>query len=377
VRVLEADVFPDTSDNVSYYEGIFDSTDERTSSYQGSGFGLDNVKIVARLENVGFWYTNISVTIGAWQKITLVYDGSKATLYVNDVERANKTYSATASSVAGKNFRIGFAQNTSGTKFYFDGRLKNVYIYDRVPSAGPLPEPWQNEDIGEVSAAGSASYQDGTFSVKGSGADIGGTEDEFHYAYQLMHEGGQIVVYVLSQQQTNSYAKAGVMIRESLDADSKNALAAVSPEYGIVFQYRPETGGPSFEVPLPILYVPCWLKLVRCGDTFIGYVSEDAVDWTLIDSATVSMAEDVYVGLAVTSNSDGDLSLATFNQLEFNDILPADIDKDDEVNFEDFALFASEWLNTNCCQTDHCSGADLDMNGSVGFEDLEVFTQEW
>ena len=132
-RVLEASIYPETSDNVSYYEAVLDSTDERGNGFEGSGFGLDNREILVRLENVGFWRTGVYVTLGQWQKITVVFDGSTAELYVDDIPQGSTSYSATEADVAGKNYRIGFAMNTSGTKYYFDGQIKDVFIYDRVP----------------------------------------------------------------------------------------------------------------------------------------------------------------------------------------------------------------------------------------------------
>jgi carbonic anhydrase/acetyltransferase-like protein (isoleucine patch superfamily) len=143
-RVLEASIFPDTSDDVSYYEGILDSSDERDGSFEGTGFGLDNREILVRLDNVGFWRTGIQVTLGQWQKITVGFNGSIAELYVNDVLRNSTTYSATQNDVAGKNYRIGFAMDTSSVKYYFDGQIKDIVILDRFNIADaqpPTPNP--------------------------------------------------------------------------------------------------------------------------------------------------------------------------------------------------------------------------------------------
>jgi hypothetical protein len=41
----------------------------------------------------------------------------------------------------------------------------------------PLPSPWTTRDIGAVGASGSASYSNGTFTVRGAGADVWGTAD--------------------------------------------------------------------------------------------------------------------------------------------------------------------------------------------------------
>ena len=49
---------------------------------------------------------------------------------------------------------------------------------------GSLPSPWQSQNVGDVGVGGSASASQGTFTVKGSGADIWGTGDAFYFAYQ-------------------------------------------------------------------------------------------------------------------------------------------------------------------------------------------------
>jgi len=131
-RVLEASIYPDTSDDVTYYEAVLDSTDERTGSLEGSGFGLDNGEILVRLENVGFWRTGVYVTLGQWQKITVAFDGSTAELFVDDQPQGSTSYSATESDVAGKNYRIGFAMDTGSNKYYFDGQIKDVFIHDKI-----------------------------------------------------------------------------------------------------------------------------------------------------------------------------------------------------------------------------------------------------
>ena len=145
VRYLEAEIYPHTSDNVAYYEGIFDSSDELDGGFQGSGFGLDAGKLIVRLENVGFWDPNVTVSLNTWQKVSLAFNGSQATLFVNSIERGNRNYSCAAADVAGKNYRIGYASDTTPTKYYFDGLIRNLRILDTIPPgtfpATPTPLP--------------------------------------------------------------------------------------------------------------------------------------------------------------------------------------------------------------------------------------------
>ena len=186
-------------------------------------------------------------------------------------------------------------------------------------TGGTLPSPWLNRDIGGVAAAGSASYADGTFTVNASGADIWGTSDEFHYVYQPLSGNGVITARVTSLTNTNSWAKAGVMIRETLNANSKHATTVITPGQGVSFQRRTSTGsGTSATTTLASVTIPEWVRLERNGTTFTAWHSENGTSWTQIGSATVSMATNVYVGLAVTSHNDGVVTTAKFDNVSLS-----------------------------------------------------------
>src|SRR5687767_7711162 len=115
-----------------------------------------------------------------------------------------------------------------------------------VPVArAALPEPWTSTDIGSVGLAGSGSETGGQFTVRGSGADIFGTADAFHYVYQRLNGNTQIVARMTSVQATHAWSKAGVMIREGLTANSRHAFALLSGSSGVSFQSRATTGGSS------------------------------------------------------------------------------------------------------------------------------------
>ena len=60
-----------------------------------------------------------------------------------------------------------------------------------------LPSPWLTRDIGSVGIAGSASYASSIFTLKGSGADIWGTSDQFRFVYQSLNGNGTIVARVI------------------------------------------------------------------------------------------------------------------------------------------------------------------------------------
>ena len=149
-RRIEANIYPRTSDDVTYYEAVLDSNDEREGGFSGSGIGLDNGKFIVRLDTVGFWNTNVSVALNQWQRVALEFDGSTARFYVNDVLQGTKSYSATEANVAPKNYRIGAGQSATDAYHYFDGKIKEVKIFDQIPlpeadSPTPNPATWADE----------------------------------------------------------------------------------------------------------------------------------------------------------------------------------------------------------------------------------------
>jgi len=183
-------------------------------------------------------------------------------------------------------------------------------------TSGSLPTPWATQDIGSVGVAGSASYQNSTFSVIGSGTDIWGTADAFRYVYKPLTGDGQIIARVASLQNTDPWAKVGVMIRATLTANSAHALMAISASSGAAFQRRLTTSGSSTSSAGPNVKAPYWVKLVRSGKTFSGYVSTDGVTWTLVGSDTITMSTTVYLGLAVTSHSYATPCTATLDGVQ-------------------------------------------------------------
>jgi hypothetical protein len=132
----------------------------------------------------------------------------------------------------------------------------------------PLPTPWKHADIGNVAFVGNAAYGGGAFTVQGSGDDIWGGADGMHFMYQDMTGDGTMIARNLSQTNTDGWAKAGVMIRETLNADSKHAFTAITPGNGSVSQGRDTTGGESFYDGNVNGMQPKWLRIQRKGNNF-------------------------------------------------------------------------------------------------------------
>jgi hypothetical protein len=191
----------------------------------------------------------------------------------------------------------------------------NTVFIDNVRITPWVPSPWSTADIGGVGAAGRANYLSGTFTITGSGADIWGTGDEFRFVYQTASGDCEIRARVASLQNTHANAKAGVMIRESLNGNSAHAMVNVTPGAGLEFIRRTSTGATSVNTVTAGLTAPYWVRLVRTGSTFTAYRSTDGSTWTTIGSQSITMGASVYIGLPVCSHADGTLCTATLDNV--------------------------------------------------------------
>jgi hypothetical protein len=187
---------------------------------------------------------------------------------------------------------------------------------DNPPPPADLPTGWASADIGGEPFPGSARLSNGTFTITGSGLDIWGTADQFHYAYRALTGDGTIVARVASIQNVSAWVKAGVMFRETLAADSAHALMLVSPSKGVAFQRRAAAGATSVSTPGTLSTAPRWVKLARVGQTFTAYESADGMAWTPVGSQTIAMGGTVWVGLAVTSHNTSASATSTFDSVD-------------------------------------------------------------
>ena len=176
----------------------------------------------------------------------------------------------------------------------------------------PLPAGWLDQDVGQVGVAGSATYTNGTFTVKGAGTSVWSTADGFHFAYQVLSGDGTIVARIVSVSPSST---GGVMIRETLNASSTEMF----PSYyssNAYMNYRTITGGTTSQAVGGGATLPYWVKVVRSGSTLSGYGSPDGVNWVQIGtSQTISMAQSVYVGLGASSGSTTTLATTTFDNV--------------------------------------------------------------
>jgi hypothetical protein len=163
----------------------------------------------------------------------------------------------------------------------------------------------------------------GTFTMTASGADIwavnGVEADEFHFAYKMLNGAGSITAKVVSVGNSDPWAKAGVMIRESLNPDSAHAFACITPDYGVAMQYRPSTGGTSANYNQTGVAAPYWVKVDRSiSGLFTVSQSANGTSWQPVTGAvaqTIAMGTNVYIGLALTAHNAALTCQAVFSNV--------------------------------------------------------------
>ena len=237
--------------------------------------------------------------------------GSSSTLDFNLVGTLQRINGTTAS---GTNFSglSGSGSIVVSGKTYSWNNFSNG-VSGTVSAAGHVPSPWQQQDIGSVGVAGGAVCGGGLLTLLASGSDIGGTSDTFHYVYQSMSNNCTVIAQVSLALNTNANAKAGVTIRDSLNANAANAFIGVMSGNRVVFQYRSSDGGGMSSNSVTGLSQSYWVKLAQSGSTLTGYFSVNGVNWTQLGTTTISgMGTSNYGGLAFDNNNNSTFNTATF-----------------------------------------------------------------
>lgn len=202
--------------------------------------------------------------------------------------------------------------------------------YSEAAKRLSYPRNWTEQGVEELSLwfrgyppyVGSFTEEPpGTYTMTAAGTDIWAASDEFHFAFKQASGATAIQAQVLSVSHTDDWTKAGVMVRDTLDADSAHAMVAVTPANGVWFGYRVMTGQSSTSVKVADITAPQWVKLEQSvGGLVKAYYSADGNTWTALGSPTaVIMNTPLYIGLALTSHNPDASAEAVFSNVSFPD----------------------------------------------------------
>ncbi|MGH7951040.1 MAG: glycoside hydrolase family 97 N-terminal domain-containing protein, partial [Limisphaerales bacterium] len=271
------------------------------------------------------------------------------------------------------------ARNGAAT-IYTDKKIKPGEIYHYVISASNtfgesldsfpvsicagLPKAWTHQDIGAVSVAGDSNFNGKMFKLEGAGKNIGGTNDEFQFAFAPVN-GNCTIVARFVPQTSSQFSKFGLMMRATTAADAANVSFLISPQAGRNIEapgWRAElsarkvagaettlcAASENFSEPAVTfgrLTGFVWLKLQRSGGNFIGSISLDGKSWTQVGSATVALKQKLFVGLAVCSRLPKITTTVKFDNVTMTD--GKNLSAENQIKSPDGKLAVDFFLQTN------------------------------
>lgn len=190
--------------------------------------------------------------------------------------------------------------------------------------------PFANLDIGSPQLAGSARPVETGWDLIAGGVDIWEKADQFHFVFQDIPGNFDVAVRVASFTPAHLYSKAGLMIRESLNADSAHLMFLVFADNAprnnnlgaYEMQFRPASGAdcqgiyPSVRPPappeFPTAFPNSWLRVTRRGNQFTAFASTDGKSWKRYGKQVLPLASAVKVGPALTSHNPRVAAKAAF-----------------------------------------------------------------
>ena len=181
-----------------------------------------------------------------------------------------------------------------------------------------LPPGWRSADVGNVGLSGAASFLNGRFQLLASGGDIWERADAFHFASLPLAGDGTVIARVVAMQYTDPWAKAGLMLREDDSPGAKYVFLGLTAQGGSVLQWRSTAGEPAASLDGPPAKPPYWLKLVRNGNLYRGFVSADGKIWAAAGSATNALNARLSAGLALTAHNNSLLNSTLFESVSVN-----------------------------------------------------------
>jgi TolB protein len=177
----------------------------------------------------------------------------------------------------------------------------------------------RQNDVGNAAFPGKTVYspEAGTYTLTGSGENMWGTSDAFHFIWKKCS--GDLLLECRIDwlgSGKNPHRKAGWMVRESLEPDAPYVDAVVHGDGLVSMQFRKTKGGVTAEVQSPVR-APAVLRLERNGGVFSFSVSREAGPFQPVGSLKVPVPDSALVGLAVCSHDNSVSETAVASQVRF------------------------------------------------------------
>lgn len=233
-------------------------------------------------------------------------------------------------------------------------------------------EPWRIRAVG-TTGFGSGERADGDcLLVGGGGEGLFGFEDGFRFLYQRVSGDVRLTARVVGLSSASKGASAGVVVRESLQADARfgSTLRRLEGDVTRVSSTRRRVTIANRRSSIETAGE--WLRVERRGAELISSFSEDGATWVEIERYSLELGETYFAGLAVASlGEDTDLpAFARFCEVVLEALGPpflrGDCDGGGSVNGLADAVFLLSYTFLGTERPGCLAACDTDADGRTG-----------
>jgi len=204
-----------------------------------------------------------------------------------------------------------------------------------APSISPAPSAIRTKMAVDINLQNSKlpgseyfSSRSGVWKIKSGGSDVGGKSDSFSFVPFNVTNTTNFAVqaYIPTILAPSQGSKAGVMIRDSLNANATNAFAFLTGNYGLGLSWRPNPNVTSQSTGMNWQYVAnSWVRLIKINNTITGWkkTTQPDAEWISLGAVNITFTSPtLYVGMAVASNFWNAYATATFQKFTINTTNP-------------------------------------------------------
>jgi TolB protein len=183
---------------------------------------------------------------------------------------------------------------------------------------GNLGRFTNSDDVGAPPIKGSAEFDasKGQYKITGSGTDIWGKADQFHYVWREMSGDFSVTATAKFLTEGIGHRKAVIMLRKSLDTDSPFIHLAIHGDGTPSVQFRNSKADDTNTVDFPIEGPGTWkLKLVRQGTTITVWIAKDGATMRELGHTLNQLGSPVLLGLGVSSHTQEATNTVLFSDV--------------------------------------------------------------
>jgi hypothetical protein len=181
-------------------------------------------------------------------------------------------------------------------------------------------------DVGGPARKGSTEFNaaTGEYRIAGSGANIWAKQDQFQYAWKEMPGNFTVTATLEFLGKGEDHRKAGIMVRQSLDADSPYGDFVIHGSGMPGLQWRGNQGEDTntFDLPFdgPGKYT---MMLVRSGVGITVSLGKNGGELKQVLRTEVTLKNPVLVGLVVCAHNANNMETVVFSNVSIEPAVPA------------------------------------------------------